>query len=324
MMLGKIADGLARLLMPACAPLLKRASVFEALQARGVHVVPNHFYGPVPDTRKIEQTRYSTASEMVGVDMRLDAQTALLRELSGEFGREFEAMLAGAADRQGAFTFDNVMFGPIDAEVLYWLVRRHKPSRIIEIGCGHSTRLSASAIRANASAGRSCELTCIEPYPSPALRAGLQGVTRLIEEPVERVAISEFQGLGENDVLFIDSSHALKIGGDVQWEFLELLPRVGVGALVHVHDVFFPFDYPEVWVKQERRFWTEQYLLQAFLMFNSCFEVIWCSSAMRHARPSELRTHVPSWERELNRTGGQWNMGSASVAGTSLWMRRVR
>jgi hypothetical protein len=101
--------------------------------------------------------------------------------------------------------------------------------------------------------------------------------------------------LGENDILFIDSTHVLRIGSDVQYEFLEVLPRLRPGVYVHIHDIFMPAEYPEAWVRREHRFWTEQYLLQAFLCYNGAFEVIWAGSYMHLKHPDELAAAFASY-----------------------------
>lgn len=325
---GRIADSAGRLLAPAMSRLfLKRPRLFEAFQSSGVHVLANHFYNPVPDTRALGPKVFDQASLMPGVNLNLPRQVELMRQFRSRFAPELDAFpsILPQGAPAGSFSFDNVMYGPVDAEVLYSMVRMFKPRRIIEIGSGHSTRLSAMGILANQREDPAyrCELTCIEPYPADSLRAGFPGLSRLIVEPVERVPLSMFEGLGENDILFIDSSHVLKIGSDVQYEFLEVLPRVGVGALVHVHDVFFPKDYPRAWVMDEKRFWTEQYLLHAFLMFNRAFEVLWCGTAVEHAHPRELAEAFPSLARERAKAGGRWHQPSICIAPASFWMRRT-
>ena len=123
--------------------------------------------------------------------------------------------------------------------------------------------------------------------------------------------LSRFEALGENDILFIDSTHALRIGGDVQHEYLEILPRLRPGVLVHAHDVFLPAEYPREWIHESRFFWTEQYLLQAFLAFNERFAVLWGSHFMymRHEQALARAFRPPG--TTLPMTGG------------SFWMRRI-
>jgi len=203
-------------------------------------------------------------------------------------------------------------FGEVDGQVLYCMLRRFKPARMIEVGSGASTRLSAAAPLKNASEepGRpACDFTAIEPHPSPDLRAGFPGLTRLIERKVQDVPLETFAELRENDVLFIDSSHVLAIGSDVQYEFLEVIPRLRPGVLIHVHDIFLPAEYPRRWVL-DGRFWDEQYLLQAFLAFNDRFEVLWAGHWMHLNHPEQLRAAFNTYDPTLAAPG-------------SFWMRRV-
>jgi predicted O-methyltransferase YrrM len=173
------------------------------------------------------------------------------------------------------------MFGEVDAQILYCILRECSPNRVIEIGSGHSTRLIAQALLKNAAEGPPlASLTTIDPHASTTLPTQIEGVSRVVAKPVEDVPVSLFTGLDANDVLFIDSSHILKVGGDVQYEFLEVLPRLRPGVLVHFHDIFLPAPYPREWVLKEHRPYNEQYLLQAFLVSNEEWEVLWASYFM--------------------------------------------
>src|SRR5262249_34545280 len=141
------------------------------------------------------------------------------------------------------YYLQNGRFEGVDAEVFYSMIRHFKPQRLIEIGSGYSTFLAAQAVLKNeAETGHRCDLGAIEPYPGPVLRQGFPGLSRLVARGVQEVPLSEFEALGENDIVFIDSSHVLKTGSDVQYEFLEILPRLRPGVLVHVHDIFLPAE----------------------------------------------------------------------------------
>ena len=154
--------------------------------------------------------------------------------------------------------------------VAYCMIRHFQPRLIIEVGSGFSSLVAAEAIAKNSNSA----LICIEPFPQDFLRQGFPGLQSLIEKKVEDIDLEFFSQLHSGDILFIDSSHTVKIGGDVNYLFLEVLPRLKPGVIVHIHDIFLPFEYRRDWVMDEFRFWTEQYLLQAFLTFNSEFEVL--------------------------------------------------
>jgi len=187
--------------------------------------------------------------------------------------------------------------------VAYCMVRHFQPDLIIEVGSGFSSLVSGEAAAKN----NSSALICIEPFPKEFLKQGFPGLHSLIEKRVEDVDLNFFSQLGSGDILFIDSSHTVKIGGDVNYLFLELLPRLKPGVIVHVHDIFLPFEYRRDWVMDEFRFWTEQYLLQAFLSFNSEFEVLMANSYLSHYYKEDLKAAFPSL---------------ASWGGGSFWMRR--
>jgi hypothetical protein len=134
-----------------------------------------------------------------------------------------------------------------------------------------------------------CEHVCIEPYEMPWLE---QLDVRVIRQRVEEVDQTEFDRLRKNDILFIDSSHIIRPQGDVLKEFLEILPRLAPGVIVHVHDIFSPHDYPMAWLEQPR-FWNEQYLLEAFLTHNAEWEVLLAANQLKHEAYDELKRVCP-------------------------------
>jgi predicted O-methyltransferase YrrM len=284
---------------------------FRLWQRLGLTIRPNHYYEPIPDLASLPPSVWARRSELVGIELRAEAQLALLDEMATRWRREYEAFSRLRTPIEHEFFLDNGAFESVDAEVLYSMIRTFKPRRIIEIGSGHSTRLAAQAMERNRHEdGVEGELTAIEPYPSATLRAGFPGLTRCLAVPVQQVPRDTFDALGENDILFIDSSHVLKIGGDVQYEYLEVLPRLRPGVLIHIHDIFLPMEYPKGWVLDAHRFWTEQYLLQAFLAFNSKFEIVWCGSYMSLDHTEALARAIPSYRPGLTAPG-------------SIWLRRV-
>jgi predicted O-methyltransferase YrrM len=262
-----------------------RISAFNGLQHVGLHLTPNHFYEPVPDTRAISDSYWNQKSEMPGIDMNEPGQLELLARFS-EYKTEYGTLELSRS------------FGSVDAEVLYSMVRSFKPSQIIEIGSGHSTSITVQATKRSALPST---LTCIEPYAE----FPMEGVAKLIREQVQAVPLQEFQTLRENDILFIDSSHVLKEASDVMYEYLEILPRLNKGVIVHIHDVFLPFPYPRAWVADDLRFWNEQYLLQAFLAFNKAFEVLWAGSWMAVNHCDNLKSAFQSFT-EKSRPGSFW------------------
>jgi hypothetical protein len=291
---------------------LKRSVDFEAWERRGLHVTPVHFYQPVPDTRELDPKIWDLPTELVGVDLNVSGQLRLLDEFARSYRNEYEALPTRPTAVPYQFSLNNQSFESVDAEVLWCMVRHFKPERVYEVGSGNTTYLTAQALLKNAEEGSTPPgtLVAIEPYPNAVLRSGFPGLTELLTTPVQGVPLARFQELKANDILFIDSSHVLKIGSDVQYEFLEVLPRLRPGVIVHIHDIFLPLEYPKVWVLDEHRFWNEQYLLQAFLSSNRSFEVLWAGAYMNHRHPERLEGAFQSYTRQ-------------AVLPGSFWMRRT-
>jgi len=297
------------------AELVRRATElpFETWQEHGWHLTPNHFYSPIPDTRTLTDELWQRESELPGIDMRDDAQLALLNGIVDRLGAELDALPCQQQEADaGGYFVDNGAFESVDAELYYSMIRSHRPDRVVEIGAGWSTLLSIQALRANHSdaADATGHLLAVEPYPYDFVRAALEeasDVAELRDTPLQDLPLDVFESLGHNDILFIDSSHVLRIGSDVQYAFMEVLPRLRPGVLVHVHDVFLPGEYPKEWLLgTEHRFWNEQYLLQAYLSHNSRREVIWGSSWMHRRHPAELEKAFASYDRGTRFPGSFW------------------
>jgi predicted O-methyltransferase YrrM len=194
-----------------------------------------------------------------------------------------------ASPDSSGYRFDNDYYQSPDAEVLYAIVRLLKPKRIVEVGSGNSTLLFRHAIGDGA---LDTQLTSIDPSPRLEIARHADVVLRTrLEEIVDEVV---FGGLRTNDLLFIDSSHEIKPGNDVLKLFLTIMPSLAAGVVVHVHDVFLPYDYPAEWVVINRWNWTEQYLLQALLQESDTYEVLWCGHYLQRTRP-ELPKRFRFW-----------------------------
>ncbi len=273
----------------------------------GYHVRPIHYYEPLPDFRGIAGEATTRRRVSSAIDFEIEGQRRLVRRLGSAYRGELEAI--GSA---GGFDFSNEYFAGLDAAMYYALIRDLRPARVIEIGSGMSTRIADAALQRNRAAGHPGELICIEPFPQPRLTADMPKLT-LIERPVEQLPLETFDALEANDILFIDSSHAVKFGGDVCREFLEILPRLKPGVWVHVHDIFFPHDYPATWLIDRRLAFTEQYLLEAFLAFNRAFAVraalYWL--ALEHRADAETLAPPAIWPHAELGCGSFWMQRTA-------------
>jgi hypothetical protein len=233
---------------------------FPVWQRVGFHLTLNHFYEPVPDTRTLKDELWSKHSDMKWIELNEEGQINLLSEFYYKFKEEYGNLPKEPTTIPHQYFVNNSFFGPVDGEIYYCMIRYFKPQKIFEIGSGNSTYLAAQAVIKNKEEdGHECELVSFEPYPNNVLKAGFPGLSKLIPHKIQDVPLSKFSELKENDILFIDSSHVLKIGSDVQYEYLEILPGLNKGVIIHVHDMFLPAEYPKEWVLKNYRFWTEQY-----------------------------------------------------------------
>jgi hypothetical protein len=276
------------------------AKAFQVLQVAGISVVPNHFYWPIPYVRGLPEAKWSSLSELVGIDLGLDRQLDQTADRLQFLAPEMEFPAAKNSD-PCQFHLNNGFFESVDAEVAYSTVRHQKPRFIIEIGSGYTTRLLASAVRKNVEEGTTTELISIDPYPGKVVYNGFDGLEALIRKPIQEIPVDFFNLLGHGDILFLDSSHVVSINSDVNYEILEILPRLAKGVIVHFHDIFLPAEYPRKFVTENLCFWGEQYLLQAFLAFNCSFEVLWASSALQFARRQTLERLFRSWPGSYER-----------------------
>jgi hypothetical protein len=296
---------------------------FRTLQRVGITVTPNHFYWPVPDMHDLESRAWPDDSIPVGFDLNLGNQVQWARDLSAQYRSEWT--FPETSGDPSEYHYHNGLFETVDAEITYSFVRHFKPSRIIEVGGGFSTRIMAAALQANrVKDEKEGELITVEPFPSPAL----QKITRLIPQRIQDVDLDLFLSLQDGDILFLDSSHVVSVGSDVVREYLEILPRLQPGVIVHIHDIFLPSDYPREAVLSNLCFWSEQYLLQAFLTFNPHFEILWGSSAMQQAHPEVLLEAFPRWDhsyRQMRKEVRQFlpTRDQDRVWPSSFWMRRV-
>lgn len=273
-----------------------RGQPFESLERQGLHVLPVHYYTPIPLVSAIPSSVYDKVSQLPGIELGLDTALARLQKLAARHRDEYNAFPFEQSHGKRAFHLANTAYGPGDAEILYAMVRDLRPRRIIEVGAGYTTLLISEALRRNQQDGSSprTEFVSIEPYPPDYLTPLPAELDRMIATGLQDVPLSTFESLGEGDLLFIDSSHVVKIGSDVIYEVLEILPRLAPGVIVHIHDIFLPREYPRGWLEESRFFWNEQYLLQAFLSGNDGFEVILPSNALFHEHRRVFDGLIPS------------------------------
>lgn len=253
---------------------------FNIFERKGFFLLRKHYYLPIPNDSDIEHEK---ESKLVGISIDVKASLKFLEKTVTKYKPEFNKITHEPNDDSDDFYLINGTFMSVDSDVYYGLVRNLSPKKIIEVGGGNSTKLALEAIKKNK---KKTNLTCIEPYPSKYLLENKN--IRLLKKRVQEIPIKTFENLNAGDILFIDSTHVLKSGGDVWWLYCEILPRLKTGVFVHVHDISLPSPYPKVY-RDNHWYWNEQYLLQAFLTFNNKFKILWPGSYIFKKYPRKMK-----------------------------------
>jgi predicted O-methyltransferase YrrM len=270
-----------------------------------------HYYSPLPDNRelarepRLSQVWPPAPRGTPGVDWNAEGQRRLTADVFA--AQRHLDFAARETEDPSVYWTDNDQFPALDAWVLEAFLQHLRPARMIEIGSGYSSLVTARVNRELL--GEAMEFTCIEPYPRQFLLDGVAGISGLRIEQVQDTPPEVFAELGAGDVLFVDTSHTVKTGGDVVWIYGEILPRLRPGVVVHIHDAFIPGDYPQPWVL-EGWGWNEIYLLKAFLAFNAEFEVLFGVQWMLQNEPELVERAFSGFAEHRERAGG------------SLWIRR--
>lgn len=285
---------------------IARGAVRRAAPTLGYDVVEHNFNSPLPDVERLPDWVWSDQRELPGIDLRLSEAGTFLTEILRPYIAEFDPPRHPQPGRR--YYLENGMYQSVDAESLYAILRHFRPQRVIELGSGASSNVIAEAREANERDGHSMRHTIFDPFPFTASPLG-PVEAEVHRERTEDVALAAFTELEAGDVLFADTTHTVKTGGDVPRLILDVFPVLRAGVIVHVHDIFLPYDYPRQWVVDERRAWAEQYLLQAFLAFNQSYEVLFPAHALSRGAPAVVAAAVPSFH--------------PGVPPGAFWMRKI-
>lgn len=228
-----------------------------------------HFYSPIPSEKDIEDAIRTRDDTLEFISFSKVGHEQLWREINDSTNKR---ILESVWKTDHLYPNNSTQFIIQDASMLARMLLQLKPSRIIEVGSGHSSAIITDLMKLNY---WKLSLTCIEPFPDRLIEVMGNSINslELIKSRVQDVDIEIFLELEAGDLLFIDSSHVLKAGSDVNFLFNKVFPRLRPGIVIHIHDIFKGFEYPSKWL-QEGRAWTEAYLLRSFLMFNNSFTVI--------------------------------------------------
>lgn len=258
----------------------------------GVQITPMHYYSAVPAIHSLGPDVFDKQYDCLGIDWNLARQMEYCHGIFPKYEKEYSEL-------------SNTGY---DSFVHYSMVREKKPNIMVEVGAGGSTKVSLAALDKNRDEGRPGRLYSVDPNPQQYLRAIGHKSFSLIEKKIQDV---EPELLCNADLLFIDSSHVCKIGGDVNVEILEIVPKLKVGAMVQWHDIVIPNNYDKEWIRAGL-FFNESYMVHAFMLFNTAFKVIWASRYMQLKHPQEISStfaHLAATESE-----------KSSV---SFWVERV-
>ena len=258
-------------------------------------VEPGHFYSPIASLEDGEQLKgWRPRSDEV--NMNLKRQFSNLRSISS-LGIFFNKEKMGGK----AYFSNNDQFAEGDSFVYSGILKLVQPRKVVEIGSGFST---AVLYDTKPELSRLNEIVLIEPYPERLMSLlELDDSTTLIQSNVQDVPIEVFSSLKSGDILFIDSSHVAKTNSDVLFEVFSILPNLAKGVWVHVHDMFWPFEYPEAWVKQGRS-WNELYVIRSWLAYNKKVSIQFFSHYLFSEHKKVWSDHIPG--SVVNPGGGLW------------------
>ena len=275
--------------------------LFVSLQRTGFNILPLHFYSQIPDINSLRKEDYwRKEMSLKGVYMEtLDTQVNEVKKII----EKYPEVLSERNIHKEAITMngEDGGFGTIEAEFLYCFIRNKMPQKIIQVGCGVST---AIILMAAADEGYSPKLICIEPYPTGFLRKlHSENKILLIKELAQKVDIEVFNSISSNDLFFIDSTHTVKPGSEVNRIILEILPTLAKNVWVHFHDIYFPYDYRRDLLSADMFFWNESTLLHAFLINNAQFKICICQSYIHYKIPEKLQLFFPHYIPQENSDG---------------------
>jgi len=284
-------------------PYLKKMNPFLSF------VPPGHYHSPIPcldDIKAREAELFGNVpKEIAGINLNEDWQIDLFHRLSKYYKEQpFEPHKNGNL----RYFFENPNFSYADAIILYCMVRFTQPKMVVEVGCGYSSCVILDTNELFF--GNSIRCKFIEPYPKLLLtliKDSDRERLKILEKEVQDVDLNRFQELSSGDILFVDSSHVSKIGSDVNHILFKILPALSSGVYIGFHDIFHGFEYPRAWIYKGIA-WNEDYLLRAFLQYNSAFEIQFFNSFFAQFHTDELIDKMPLC---MKNTGG------------SIWIRKM-
>lgn len=302
----QIIKGLVKRIPPLKRLVQERDEARELLNK--LSVPPGHFYSPFPsidEVKENEESIFLVPRELPAVDLNGEEQMQVFDVFKGYYK---DLPFKDEKTDGLRYYFNNPNYSYSDAICLYAMIRHVKPKRVIEIGSGYSSCVTLDTNELFFQGTVAC--TFIEPYPELLLSlitdADKEAVN-IIPTKLQEINLEQFSSLQENDILFIDSTHVTKVNSDVNYIFFEILPSLNSGVYIHFHDIFYPFEYPKEWI-YEGRAWNEDYMLRAFLQYNSSFKIVFFNTFLEHFFAEKFIADMPLC---MKNTGG------------SIWLRKI-
>ncbi len=288
--------------------------------------VTGHYYSPLPSMKDTKNRKKSIYDKNIpeGIDLNYKEQVEKL-EL---FSRMHEEIPFYDHSRRIRFDINNNSFSYDDAPILHYMMRAVSPVRVVQIGVGASSAcmLDTNDLYLNGKTGFCFIDVCLNDLKA-ILQDGDSSKITMIESMVQDVSLQVFEELESNDILFIDSSHIMKIGSDVHTIIFDILPHLKKGVHIHIHDVRYPFQYPEEDF-QQKIFWNEAYILRAFLQYNESFRISFWLNYLLNSNPSliEETSFLPlnKWAIRFGHTDNTDSSSKHTGAGGSIWLTKVK
>jgi len=301
---------LAKRIPPIKRLLQERDKLRELLNEskKSLWAPPGHFYSPIPsidEIRENEEKIFQVPGKIPAIDLNEEEQM-LFFDAFREYYKELPFKYEKTAGLR--YYFNNPNYSYSDAICLYAMIRHVKPKRVIEVGSGYSSGVTLDTNELFFENRIAC--TFIEPHPElllSLLKEGDKETVKIIPSKLQEVDLDQFSSLLENDILFIDSTHVSKVNSDVNYIFFEILPSLNSGVYIHFHDIFYPFEYPKEWF-YEGMAWNENYLLHAFLQYNSSFKIVFFNTFLEYFFADKFIADMPLC---MKNPGG------------SIWLRKM-
>lgn len=269
-----------------------------------------HFYSPLANEED-ENAYISHYPKDVddSINLNIKNQKKLCKQLKEFYCADLFAQTKEELSEIGntRFYYANKFFSYGDAATLSMFIRKFRPKKIMEVGCGFSSAMILDTIDMFFEK-KDIELTFIEPEPQRRLLKLVDKKSiNLVESNLQDVEPSMiYENLSEGDLLFVDSSHVFKYNSDVMLLFNEILPKLKKGVYVHFHDIVYPFSYPKGWIK-EGRFWNEAFFLKQFLAYNDTWEITFWPSMLYSKKI--IQNYFPIFDKGV---------------GGSIYLRRIK